>query len=372
MRNTTLIFKPTDRCNAQCVYCSAYNPDNHRKMMSIPTLEKMFLRLEEWIATSTQLEDIKIIWHGGEPTLMSMDFFNRAIELEERIRATFHLSIQNLIQSNLLNLNNDRVRMLKTLLTNEKGEIGRIGTSYDPFPDIRIAKKGDYNSIWDRSIQLLENENIPYGILFVVHKLALNNFDYIVDLFANRFSEIGIRFNPLYREGRARLGDKCRDLYITSKEWGDFLIRLYRYWEKLDKKPRWIPLKEFDDFHFSGSGHLSCDFSGKCATTHLGIDTDGTLYSCGRGIDRKYEQYGNIHENSFQDIVLNPARQRILNRTTYLLHTQCQGCKWWHYCHGGCSMDAAIHYDNIYNKTNFCMSRKKFFNTIYKVPRNVE
>jgi uncharacterized protein len=372
MRNTTLIFKPTDRCNAKCIYCSAYHPVDNRKMMTIPTLEKMFLRLEEWAATSTQLEEIKIIWHGGEPTLMPQEFFNRAIELEDRIRKTFQLPIQNLIQSNLLNLNQERVSLLKTLLTYGNGEMGRLGTSYDPFPNIRIAKSGDYNTIWERSIQLLEKENIPYGILFVVHKLALNNFDYIMDLFANRFPGIGIRFNPLYREGRARIGDKCRDLYITSGEWGDFLIRLYRHWEKLDKKPRWVPLKEFDDFHFSGSAHLSCDFSGRCATTHLGIDTDGTIYSCGRGIDREYEQYGNISKNSFQDIVLNPARQRMLNRTTYLHHTQCKECEWWHYCHGGCSMDAAIHHNNIYNKTNFCLSRKKFFNTIYKVPRNVD
>jgi uncharacterized protein len=341
-------------------------------MMDINTLEKMFQRLEEWAAASTQLEDIKIIWHGGEPTLMPMNFFSRAIELEERIRSVFKIPIQNLIQSNLLNLNQERIKMLKTLLTNDKGKMGKIGTSYDPFPNIRIAKKGDYNSTWERSIRLLEKENIPFGILFVVHKPALNNFDYVMDLFSNRFSGIGIRFNPLYREGRARDGDKCQDLYITSKEWGDFLIRSYRHWEKLDKKPSWVPLKEFDDFHFSGSGNLSCDFSGKCAVTHLGIDTDGTLYSCGRGIDRKHENYGNIHENSFQDIILNPARQRTLNRTTYLLHTQCKGCKWWHYCHGGCAMDAAIYYDNIYNKTNFCVSRKKFFNTIYKVPRNVD
>ena len=341
-------------------------------MMSTDTLEKMFERLEEWAATSKQLEDIKIIWHGGEPTLMPMEFFSKAIELEDRIWKTYQLPIHNLIQSNLLNLNEERVKMLKTLLTDETGKIGRIGTSYDPFPNIRIAKNNDYNTLWEQSIQLLKKENIPFGILFVVHKLALKNFDYIMDLFSNRFSGIGIRFNPLYREGRAVIGDKCRDLYITPVEWGDFLIRLYQHWKKLDKKPRWVPLKEFDDYHLIGSSRLSCDYSGRCAASHLGIDTDGTLYSCGRGIDRKYEQYGNIHENSFQDIVLNPARQRMLNRTTYLLHTHCKDCKWWNYCHGGCPMDAVINYHSIYNKTNFCVSRKKFFNTIYEVPRNVD
>ena len=372
MKSTTIIFKPTDLCNARCVYCSAYDRSNHGKRMTIDTLEKMFERIEEWVAGSDQLEEIKIIWHGGEPTLMPPDFFYRAIELENQIRKTHKLPIQNLIQSNLLNLNTDRLKMLKSLLGSENGRMGRIGTSYDPFPNIRIAKKGDYNSIWEKSIEKLKKSNFPFGILFVVHKLALDNFEEVMDIFINRFSGIGIRFNPLYQEGRASSSDQCQNLYVTPIEWGDFLIKLYRKWEELDKKPRWIPIKEFDDFHFRGNFRLSCDFSGQCATTHLGIDTDGTVYSCGRGIDRKYEQYGNIYRNSFQEIVMNPGRQRMLNRTTFLHQTYCRGCQWWHYCHGGCPMDAAINFNNIYRKTNFCISRKNFFNTIYGVPRNVE
>jgi uncharacterized protein len=370
MKNITIIFKPTDLCNAKCVYCSAFNPLIPGRIMSIETLERMFIRIEEWAGESRQLEDIKIIWHGGEPTLMPLDFFYRAIELEDGIRKRTRLPIQNLIQSNLLNLNSENLKMFKKLLRDENGEMGRIGTSYDPFPGIRMAKNGDYNSIWEKSISRLKEEGFPFGILFVVHKRALGDFDFVKDVFANRFSGIGIRFNPLYREGRARKGDLCRDLYITPAEWGQFLIKLYREWEFLEKKPQWVPLKEFDDYHFLGHFRLSCDASGQCASTHLGIDTDGSIYSCGRGIDRKYEKYGDIYHNSFKDIILNPGRQKMLNRTTFLNNTFCRNCQWWNYCHGGCPMDAAIYHNNIYQKTNFCTSRRIFFNTIYREPRN--
>lgn len=371
MKNITIIFKPTDLCNAKCIYCSAYDAQNQGRVMTFETLDKMFARIEEWARESQQLEDIKIIWHGGEPTMMPLDFFYRAIEHEDRIRKKTRLPIKNLIQSNLLNLNPAVLKMLKVLLLDESGEMGRIGTSYDPFPGIRLAKNGDYNSIWEDSIAKLKENGFPFGILFVVHQMALTRFEVVRDAFANRFAGIGIRFNPLYQEGRARKGDSCRHLYINPEEWGQFLIKLYREWEQLGKKPQWVPLKEFDDYHFRGNFKLSCDASGQCAMTHLGIDTDGSLYSCGRGIDRKFEKYGDIFRNSFRDIILNPGRQKMLNRTTFLQNTFCRDCQWWNYCHGGCPMDAAIYHDDIYRKTNFCKSRKLFFNTIYREPRNV-
>jgi uncharacterized protein len=261
--------------------------------------------------------------------------------------------------------------MFKILLSNENEEMGKIGTSYDPFPSIRIAKEGDYQSIWKKSIEKLMENKFPFGIIFVVHKLALDNFDYITDVFSNQFSGFGIRFNPLYREGRAILGDKCQNLYVSPAEWGQFLIKLYRKWESLDKIPHWLPLKEFDDFHYRGSFKLSCESSGQCVTSHLGIDTDGTIYSCGRGIDRKYEKFGDVYRNSFKEIILNPGRQRMLNRTTFLFNTFCKECSWWEYCHGGCPMDAAINFNNIFRKTNFCTSKKMFFQTIFREPRNV-
>lgn len=372
MNSTTIILKPTDLCNANCIYCSAHNPSSRGRQMTLETLEKLFQRIGEWATASGKLKEIKLIWHGGEPTLMPLEFFHRAMELQNKIRKTHHLPIKNMIQSNLLNLNPDILDMLKSLLGSEEEEMGRIGTSYDPFPNIRIAKKGDYNSIWEKSINLLKKNDFPFGILFVVHKLALENFDKVVDIFTHRFAGIGVRFNPLYREGRALNSDQCGDLYITPAQWGDFLIKLYRKWEELDKKPRWIPLTEFDDFHFRNRFRLSCDHSGQCASTHLGVDTDGTVYCCGRGIDRKYESYGNIAQNRFQEIIFHPGRLRVLNRTTFLHQTHCRDCQWWRYCHGGCPMDAAINFNNIYQKTNFCVSRQKFFNTIYGAARHVD
>jgi uncharacterized protein len=367
MNHLTVIIKPTNRCNANCLYCSAWEPGKTGDTMSEDTLTVLFERIEEWVVHSKRTRSIKIIWHGGEPTLMPVDFYYKAIRLQNGLKERCGLDIENNMQSNLLALDEEKVEVLSQLLS-YNGQKRTIGTSYDPIAGIRILKNDDYTGRWERSVQLLKENNFPFGIVYVVHRRSIENLDTVTDTFSKKYPSIGIRFNPLYKEGKAA-NRACRPLYITPGEWGDFLVRLYRTWEAQDKRYNWQPLKEIDAFHHNKDKRMTCDHSGKCGTTHLGIDSDGTVYSCGRGIDRKYKAFGNIHQTGIQRILNNPARLEMKNRSTFLKNTSCLGCKWWQYCHGGCPMDAAINHDNnIFKKTNFCRSRRRFLETVYKEP----
>ena len=369
MNHLTIILKPTNRCNAACLYCSAWKPAKNNPIMSEKTLETIFGKLDEWVAHSKSKKNIKIIWHGGEPTLMPAAFFRRAVELEENLAKTHGLHIENNIQSNLLYLDQEKLDTLDRLLS-FKGSKRSIGTSFDPLPGIRMLKNRSlsYEEEWEKSIALLEEKGFHFGIVYVVHKRSIAHIDTVARTFLTRFPHVGVRFNPLYKEGRAA-DSACESLYITPGEWGDFLVKLYRIWEANDKKPSWQPLKEVEVFHAGKSARMSCDYSGKCASTHLGIDTDGTVYSCGRGIDRKYKPYGNICETRFSEILRHSSRVEMANRSVFLRGTYCRECKWWRYCHGGCPMDAAINNSNdIFNKTNFCISRQHFLDTVYKEP----
>lgn len=373
MSHLTVIIKPTNRCNANCLYCSAWHPveKGQTHTMDLETLETLFERIDDWVIHSKQPKGIKFIWHGGEPTLMPVDFFYRVIALQEELEKKHgsRLRMENNIQTNLLFLETEKLEMLKVLLArNGNGKRSTIGTSFEPLPGIRVLKRGSYIREWERSIALLKENDLPFGIVYVVHKRSIQDIDRVVEVFSEKFPGTGIRFNPLYQEGKAAESG-CESLYITPLEWGDFLVRLYRIWERLDKKPGWQPLKEVDDFHHKKKSRVCCDHAGRCAMTHLGIDTDGGVYSCGRGIDRKYKSFGNIREKKISEILKSPSRMEMLNRSAFLENTFCKECKWWRYCHGGCPMDAAIANENdIFKRSNFCVSRNRFLNTIYKEP----
>ena len=163
MNHLTIILKPTNQCNANCLYCSAWEPGGKNKIMSEKTLEILFERIEEWVCHSKRTRKIKIIWHGGEPTLMPLDFFYKTIELEKKIKETHGLEIENNIQSNLLYLDQEKLEMLKRLLA-FNGQKRTIGTSFEPLPGIRIIKNGDYTTEWEKSIELLKKNNFPFHL----------------------------------------------------------------------------------------------------------------------------------------------------------------------------------------------------------------
>ena len=81
-----LLAKPSgSTCNIDCTYCfflskeSLYPNDKHR--MSEATLEAYIRQLLE----SHRTPQVTVAWQGGEPTLMKLEFFRRAVELVEQV-----------------------------------------------------------------------------------------------------------------------------------------------------------------------------------------------------------------------------------------------------------------------------------------------
>ena len=82
-----LLAKPSgSTCNIDCTYCfflskeSLYPNDKHR--MSEATLEAYIRQLLE----SHRTPQVTVAWQGGEPSLMKLEFFRRAVELVEKHR----------------------------------------------------------------------------------------------------------------------------------------------------------------------------------------------------------------------------------------------------------------------------------------------
>src|SRR5579862_6733807 len=74
-----VVLQPTPFCNINCRYC--YLPDrSNPRRMSLTTLERI---LQVLFASSQLARDITIIWHAGEPLLLPLSFYERAMQLIE-------------------------------------------------------------------------------------------------------------------------------------------------------------------------------------------------------------------------------------------------------------------------------------------------
>src|SRR5271167_3510095 len=80
-----LLAKPSgSTCNIDCTYCFFLSKDelypNEKHRMTDSTLEVYIRQLLE----SHRTPEVTVAWQGGEPTLMKVDFFRRAVEFVEK------------------------------------------------------------------------------------------------------------------------------------------------------------------------------------------------------------------------------------------------------------------------------------------------
>jgi uncharacterized protein len=90
-----IIIKPTTRCNLSCLYCNLENISNVN--ITINTIKKFFAIIVERYPE----EIVNIRWHGGEPLLMGLEFFNNVIDYQNELSTHF----ENEISTNVTLLN---------------------------------------------------------------------------------------------------------------------------------------------------------------------------------------------------------------------------------------------------------------------------
>ncbi|RJX34962.1 MAG: radical SAM protein [Desulfarculus sp.] len=367
MEYATLIMKPTNACNAACVYCSAWKEHYPRLTMSRQTLRLLHQRLAA--QAERGLRGVMFTWHGGEPLLMPASFYELVLELQEELLRPAGLEVNNIMQSNLLAYNPDIAGLLKRLLRLDDGTPGPIGTSFDPIGGIRLMKQGDYDRRFRASVGLARQEGQPLGLVYTVHRYSLDRAAEVFACLAGEFVDIPVRMNPMYPEGRAgRPGSE--HYHLTPEQWGRFMVEMYGLWLDSGTQQRWDPFSALHEYHHQGiTNNLCCEESGNCASSHLGVDADGTIYTCGRGVDRGTQPLGNILQQDLAAILDSPVRLRCANRIIYLQLSACRGCGWWRYCHGGCYVDPEITYGDPFRPTTWCQARKYFFEQVFGAPR---
>ncbi|MEZ4584648.1 MAG: radical SAM protein [Caldilineaceae bacterium] len=95
-----MLAKPTGAiCNLDCAYCFFLDKEvfypGSKFRMSDATLEQYIKQLIE----AHQVDEVTVAWQGGEPTIMGLDFFRRAMALAEKYRRP-GMRFQHTMQTN--------------------------------------------------------------------------------------------------------------------------------------------------------------------------------------------------------------------------------------------------------------------------------
>lgn len=347
-----IVLKMSTACNGTCVYCSAHKKEPRH--LSLTVAQRVGSLAAEYLRADLR-GHVTLILHGGEPLLRSRRFFAAFDRLLDEQLGALRGRLDVALQSNLTLLTPQKAAALKPILTRP------LGTSYDLFPEVRGVKGCvSLDDRWYRALHVARAAGMEPGLVYVVHSEAVRNTERVWTFFRNHPLVDSVRFNPLYAEGLAKSDDA--GLAITAEQWGEFLIRAWRLYERDGFRPSFAPFAELFRAHMERDPQeLSCVHKGNCSDTHLGVDVDGSVYTCGRWADTGAHRYGTVFDSDREGILRSAVRLELGERTARLRRGACGDCAWWVYCHGGCPNDAFLEHGTVDARTRWCEGYLAFF-----------
>ena len=338
-----VMLKPTGaHCNLACKYCyylekNKLYPTAQRHLMSDEILEQ-FTR--EYIEAQT-MNQVLFTWHGGEPLLRSIDFYRKALSLQQKYAGGRR--IDNVIQTN------------GTLLTDEWCEFFAqnhwlVGISIDgpqPYHDhyrLTAAGKPSWKKVM-QGIKLLKKHGVEWNAMAVVNAYNANHPLEFYRFFKENGCQF-LQFTPIverltrHEDGRtlASLADKdeisLSEASVTPEQWGYFLCAIFDEWVRKDVGKIFVEIFDCTLANWMGISPGICAYSKECG--HAGVmEHNGDVYSCDHFVFPEYK-LGNIRDHSLIDMLYGEQQQEFSRLKHSSLPRQCKECDMEFACHGEC------------------------------------
>ena len=338
-----VMLKPAGaHCNLACKYCyylekNKLYPTAQRHLMSDEMLEQ-FTR--EYIEAQT-MNQVLFTWHGGEPLLRSIDFYRKALSLQQKYAGSRR--IDNVIQTN------------GTLLTDEWCEFFAqnhwlVGISIDgQQPDhdhyrLTAAGKPSWKKVM-QGIKLLKKHGVEWNAMAVVNAYNANHPMEFYRFFKENGCQF-LQFTPIverltrHEDGRtlASLADKdeisLSEASVAPEQWGYFLCAIFDEWVRKDVGKIFVEIFDCTLANWMGISPGICAYSKECG--HAGVmEHNGDVYSCDHFVFPEYK-LGNIRDHSLIDMLYGEQQQEFSRLKHSSLPRQCKECDMEFACHGEC------------------------------------
>ncbi len=335
MKKVEVILKVTDACNLRCKYC--YNGEAHHTGEHL-SLER-FDKLLNLLLTGYNL--IHIIWHGGEPLSVGLDYFKQAMDIERKVHIQSGVVIENSVQTNGTLINGEWIRFFK-----ENGF--KVGISFDGADNERYRQGTDKVL---RAMKLLRRAGLAFGCNAVV---ADNEYD----LKANYtfFKSLGVSFDfsrVLYEGGAKNMPSLDTVAYAKA------LCELFDEWIY---DADGVGIRTFGLYLnlASGGKYRICSCC-SCHMKYISVSPSGTLYNCGRDSLGAYP-FGSVDDfERVEDIFASEGAIALISGSVKRREKCKSSCEYFPLCAGGCADIAILEGGLDRIPTDYCY----LFKTVY-------
>ena len=345
-----IMLKPAGSlCNLDCNYCYYLDKADiyggREPRMTEEMLEDV---VREYIAAN-DVPEVTFNWHGGEPLVLGIDFYKKAIEFEQKYAGG--KIIHNTIQTN------------GTLLNREWTSLFRkhnflVGISIDGPQDIhdRYRKDKGRNPTFDkviRGIGLLYSAGVEFNTMSTVNKASegrgLEVYQFLKSIGSHYMQFMPVLEHvkyPLDKNGKpvkgARLfivdphesGAQIAPWSVSDVGFGKFMCDIFDYWVRNDVGRYYVKQLDATLANWCGVQPGTCVYAETCGGNSV-IEHNGDLYPCDHFVYPKY-LLGNITEKSISDMMKSDLQVKFGIDKRNSLPSKCRRCEWLFTCHGEC------------------------------------
>ncbi len=350
--NDILVKPAGPDCNLGCTYCFYSEKID---MFSETRKHRMDEAILKTLIRSFLMEsgpNPYMGWQGGEPTLMGLDFFRKAVEYQKRFAP--EKTVMNGLQTNGVLLDRKWARFLR-----ENNFL--VGLSLDGPQHIhdKYRKTISGNGTWEKvryNAEMLIRSGVNVNAMTVVNDYSVNYPDEIYE----HLKETGFRhmqYIPCVEKGN---DGRLVDFSVPSESYGEFLCSIFDRWiDDFDNDIPSVSVRLFDVlfYYYVGKAIPECTYQRECGQ-YLVVEHNGNVYPCDFFVSQE-NCLGNIMETSVGSLI-NSEKQRTFGAGKALLPEECSECKWLNICHGGCMKDR-VSVDGSVPVNHLCDGYKIFF-----------
>lgn len=351
MQPFTLLIKPSGSdCNLNCDYCFYRNRPaeigHGCQRMSDEVLEKM---TKDYLGINLPVAAFS--WQGGEPTLMGLDFFRKALDLQQKYAVPAQL-VTNSLQTNAILLDDHWCEFFHD-------HNFLVGISLDGPKEFHDYYRRDCSGFPSHdkvmaAVQKCRQHAVEFNVLVLLNDRNATDPDKLIDFFCENQIKY-LQFIPCVEINPD--SGKIYDYSVTPEKYAEFLCRTFDRWIEIGIRN--LSIRDFESIvtYCLTGNHTICTFGKTCAG-YVVVEHNGQVFPCDFFVHPKY-LLGNLLDTPLDKLAACSSKLSF-NRCKMYLSAKCFVCRHLAVCRGGCQKDRILLASSP-PQSYFCESYKRFF-----------
>ena len=345
-----VMIKPAGSlCNLDCRYCYYLDKaDIYGGVEPRMSLQMLETCVREYIQAN-DVPEVTFNWHGGEPLVMGLDFYRKAVALEQKYAGD--KTIRNTIQTNGTLIDQNWASFFR-----DNGFL--VGISIDGPADLHDRYRRDKGGAptFDkvlRGISLLYRNNVEFNTMTTVNKTSegrgLEVYSFLKSI-GSRY----MQFMPVVEHVKYPLGANGKPVkgarpYIVSPQeegasiapwsvdalaFGKFLTDIFDSWVLSDVGRYFVNIFDAALACWCGVMPGTCAYAQTCGGNSI-IEHNGDVYPCDHFVYSGY-RLGNVAEDSLRTMMESGQQVRFGISKRNSLPYKCLKCRYLFACNGEC------------------------------------